>query len=142
MQCLASKTDIDRLESKLDRLFDKDAMQDKRLDNAMICLNCQKEIPGNKSIGTAHRNHCPYCLFSKHLDFKIPGDRKSGCLGLMKPVGLTFKRDGEIMLVHKCQKCGHISKNRIAGDDDVQEILKIEDSAEIRTALFGKPKYS
>lgn len=109
------------------------------MDN-FICLNCQKEIPDNKLIGTANRNHCPFCLWSRHVDLKIPGDRKSNCFGLMKPISLAFKKDGEIMIVHECQKCSLISKNRIAGDDDPKEILKIEDSEEIRTALFGKSK--
>lgn len=104
----------------------------------MICLNCKKEIINNNLIGTANRNHCPFCLYSLHVDLKIPGDRKSNCLGLMKPVGLAFKKDGEIMIMHKCQKCESLSKNRIAGDDDPKAILKIEDSEEIRIALFGK----
>lgn len=43
----------------------------------------------------------------------------------MKPLGLTSKKDGEIMLIHECEKCGKISANRIAGDDDAEEILKI-----------------
>lgn len=104
------------------------------------CSNCKKEITNNNFIGTANRNHCPFCLWSLHVDLEIPGDRKSNCQGLMKPAELTFKKDGEIMIVHKCLKCGSVSKNRIAGDDNSEEILKIEDSAEIRTALFGKPK--
>lgn len=104
----------------------------------MICLNCKKEITENKLIGTANRNHCPFCLWSLHVDLKIPGDRKSNCHGLMKPASLAFKKDGEIMIIHKCQKCGSISKNRLAGDDNPEEILKIEDSKEIREALFGK----
>lgn len=104
----------------------------------MICLNCRKEIKNSRYIGTKNRNHCPYCLYSKHLDLKIPGDRKSSCLGLMKPIGLTFKKDGEIMLIHKCLKCGEFAKNRIAGDDDPQKILEIEDSEKIREVLFGK----
>lgn len=102
------------------------------------CFNCGKEVTADKLIGTLNRNHCPFCLWSLHVDLKIPGDRKANCLGLMKPIDLTFKKDGEIMLVHRCQKCGYISKNRIAGDDDPQKILGVKDSAEIREVLFGK----
>lgn len=102
------------------------------------CVNCYKQISFSKNIGTANRNHCPFCLWSLHVDLKIPGDRKSNCHGLMKPTALAFKKDSEIMLVHECQKCGKVSINRIAGDDDPNEILKIEDSTEIRTTLFGK----
>ena len=54
---------------------------------------------------------------------------------MMEPIGLTFKhegwdkwgrqRQGEIMIVYKCQKCGKISINRIAGDDNSQAILAL-----------------
>lgn len=99
------------------------------------CLNCGKNVQENILIGTKNRNHCPYCLWSLHLDEKIPGDRESVCEGKMEPIGLTFKKEGvdkygkekegEIMIIHKCIKCGKISINRIAGDDNADEILKI-----------------
>lgn len=91
-----------------------------------LCLNCKKFVK-YKALGTRHRNHCPFCLFSKHLDFR-PGDRSSVCAGAMEPICLTFKaegegRTGEIMVVHSCKKCGTVGKNRIAGDDDPEIIL-------------------
>jgi len=53
----------------------------------------------------------------------------------MRPVGLTFKhagvdkygkaRQGELMLVHICDKCERVNINRIAADDSEEEILKI-----------------
>lgn len=44
----------------------------------------------------------------------------------MEPIGLTFKNDtGELMLVHLCKICGKISINRIAGDDNKEEVMKI-----------------
>lgn len=98
------------------------------------CSHCKK-IVNEVATGTHHRNHCPYCLWSLHVDKSVSGDRKSNCKGLMEPVGLTFKKEridkygkkkqGEIMLVHQCQKCGEISINRIAGDDDPQKILNV-----------------
>lgn len=36
----------------------------------------------------------------------------------MKPIGVVRRDDGEMLVVHQCQGCGHISKNRVAGDDD------------------------
>lgn len=134
------------------------------MDN-FICLNCQKEISGNKLIGTVNRNHCPFCLYSLHVDLKTPGDRKSSCHGLMKPVGLTFKHEGkdkwgkekqgELMLVHQCTGCHKISINRIAGDDDPNTTLEVltksqsledpqiklltnADLPEIKKQLYGK----
>lgn len=66
--------------------------------------------------GTHHRNHCPHCLYSVHVDNSI-GDRKAKCRGLMKAVAKTTKKDGEEVLIHLCIVCGEIRKNRVAGDD-------------------------
>lgn len=123
-----------------------------------ICKNCNREVDED-ALGTEHRNHCPYCLHSVHLDEKNPGDRLSVCKGLMEPVGLRFKNElgevGELMIVHECESCGMISKNRIAGDDELEEILEVfkkgmsgeskidllgvDDEKEVLTQLFGKP---
>lgn len=99
------------------------------------CLNCGKEVSLDNLIGTQNRNHCPFCLFSKHVDLNIPGDRKAECQEKMEPVGLTFKKEGldkygkekqgEIMLIHFCPKDQKISINRIAGDDDTEIILRV-----------------
>jgi hypothetical protein len=98
------------------------------------CFNCGQEIPVNQYMGTANRNHCPHCLWSKHVD-QNPGDRKSDCHCSMEPIGLTFKqegldkygnlRQGELMVIHRCLKDDKISINRIAADDDPEKILEV-----------------
>ena len=88
-----------------------------------ICQNCSKKVPLDAP-GTRHRNHCPYCLYSLHVDKKV-GDRASSCEGVMEPIGKTFKKDGEEMVVHRCQKCSVTSKNRIAGDDSFERVEKL-----------------
>ncbi len=103
--------------------------------NNFLCLNCHKFVSLGENIGTVNRNHCPYCLWSKHVDKDIPGDRKALCQNLMKPIGLIFKyegqdkwgklKEGELMLVHQCLSCDKISINRIAGDDIPEEIIQI-----------------
>lgn len=84
--------------------------------------------------GVVNRNHCPYCLHSRHLDLFEAGDRLSACKDLMVPVGLTMKKSrdkyanqsqGELMLVHVCKGCEQISINRIAADDDPEKILEL-----------------
>jgi len=88
------------------------------------CVHCKAEIP-TAAPGTTHRNHCPLCLWSRHVDESI-GDRKSKCLSSMEPMGLVFKNTGAvIMVVHKCLGCGKISKNRIAADDNSFVILTL-----------------
>jgi len=99
------------------------------------CLNCGKDVKEGGFIGTKNRNHCPYCLWSLHLDQEISGDRKALCKRKMEPIGLTFKKEGvdkygkekegEIMIIHKCTKCGKVSINRIAGDDHEKEIFNL-----------------
>ena len=94
--------------------------------NSFICDNCHKEVITNGNIGTHQRNHCPFCLYSKHVD-TVPGDRKADCHGLMKPIGLSFKQEGqgkigELILIHQCANCKKISINRLAGDDDITAI--------------------
>lgn len=83
--------------------------------------------------GVNHRNHCPYCLWSRHLDLYSAGDRLSACKAPMQPLALTAKRSrnkyarghGELMLVHLCTDCGNITINRIAADDDAGTLLEV-----------------
>ena len=84
-------------------------------DGAFICQHCQQVVPG-AAPGTAHRNHCPWCLWSLHVDLR-PGDRRCGCRGLMEPIAVWVRREGEWAIVHRCRKCGAMRTNRIAGDD-------------------------
>jgi len=91
--------------------------------NSFICKHCKKEVL-YKAPGTRHRNHCPFCLHSFHVDKQV-GDRRSACWGLMVPVGKIYKKDGEEVLVHECVKCGFIRKNRIAGDDSWELVEKL-----------------
>ena len=87
--------------------------------------------------GVNNRNHCPYCLWSSHLDLYTAGDRLSACKAPMQPVALTFKRSrnkyspgrGELMLVHLCTDCGNVSINRVAADDDEQTLLEVFDAS-------------
>ncbi len=86
-------------------------------NEAFICENCGKSISPLKN-GSC-RNHCPYCFFSKHVD-EIPGDRESECKGLMKPIGYEYNSKKGYIIIHKCQKCGKIMKNKTSFDDPNQ----------------------
>lgn len=93
------------------------------MKNSFTCKNCGKEV-SLEAFGTRNRNHCPFCLFSLHVDNE-PGDRTSICQGLMPATAKIYKPDGEEVLVHTCQKCGMTRKNRVAGDDSYEEIAKL-----------------
>ncbi len=62
------------------------------------------------------RNHCPQCLFSLHVDV-FPGDRASVCGGLLEPVAVEYSGKKGWIIVHRCQKCGFVGKNKAALDD-------------------------
>jgi hypothetical protein len=112
------------------------------------CGHCLNLISANFVLaGVKNRNHCPICLWSKHVDSQEAGDRLAACKGLMKPIGLTLKKTrkkygpgtGELMLVHECSDCGKLSINRIAADDDVERIFEIFNaSKEIDTAVKAR----
>ncbi|MBW7875304.1 MAG: RNHCP domain-containing protein [Candidatus Cloacimonetes bacterium] len=70
------------------------------------------------------RNHCPSCLYSRHLDIN-PGDRSSDCGGLMPAVKAIIKQMDQVTLIHRCNQCGIEKSNRSAPDDDFEKILEI-----------------
>jgi RNHCP domain len=75
--------------------------------------------------GTRHRNHCPSCLWSRHVDDDVPGDRAADCAGAMEPIGVSVRGDGEWALVHRCAGCGAVRLNRIAGDDNPLVLMRL-----------------
>ena len=106
-------------------------LNDDSQEEGFICCHCQTIVESTPYMGTAHRNHCNRCLWSRHAD-TAPGDRASNCKGCMKPIGITFKRNGrgrtrkgDIMLIHQCTGCGEVNINRIAGDDCPAAILDV-----------------
>lgn len=87
------------------------------------CRHCGRAVDGD-ACGTAHRNHCPWCLWSVHVDDR-PGDRQACCGGTMEPIAVWAKRDGEWAIVHRCTACGTLRTNRIAGDDSTWGLLAL-----------------
>ncbi len=75
------------------------------------CKNCKTEVKGD-----GYTNHCPKCLWSRHVDVS-PGDRQEKCCGMMKPVDVVGK-NGKFFLVHKCILCNHEVKNGVSKNDD------------------------
>ena len=105
-----------------------------RDSTAFICDHCGRGVPGTAP-GTRHRNHCPHCLWSSHVDMR-PGDRLSGCRGLMEPISISVQPDGEWSLVHRCRECGILRCNRIAGDD-AELVLVSRDDREMETKILA-----
>lgn len=113
-----------------------------------ICKHCKLPVSSALFLSGVHnRNHCPYCLWSRHLDLYAAGDRLSACKSLMQPIGLTLKITrkrygsvlGELMLIHVCIECQSISINRIAADDDFWTVLAVfDDTSGVEATLRAK----
>ena len=97
-----------------------DSKRFKVIDEPFKCEVCDKEV---KSLGYSSRDHCPYCLSSKHVDIN-PGDRLEVCRGILIPVAIEKFKD-TYKIIYKCEKCGKIRKNIMAKDDDFDMILTI-----------------
>jgi hypothetical protein len=100
---------------------DKHKSTGKGAEKQFICRYCRRTV-NIEAPGTSHRNHCPWCLRSVHLDKRV-GDRSSFCNGIMEPIAVSVRRNGEWMLIHRCNECGELKANRIAGDDNEAALL-------------------
>ena len=77
-----------------------------------ICEHCGEAVKGS-----GYTNHCPKCLWSKHVD-KSPGDRAETCGGMMAPIKVEMEKD-EFILSNKCIVCGYIKRNKASKKDDL-----------------------
>ena len=89
-------------------------------DEEFICENCNKNVT---KLVKSSRDHCPFCLYSKHVDIN-PGDRLNNCKGLLKPISIE-KFKNKFKIVYKCEKCNEIHKNIIADDDNMDLIIEL-----------------
>lgn len=94
----------------------------KKTTENFVCEYCGKEVEGN-----GYTNHCPQCLYSKHVDI-FPGDRAQKCGGLMKPIGIE-KKGKEYTILHKCIKCGFEKPNKAVPEDSFDMIVQISAEA-------------
>lgn len=90
------------------------------VDENFICENCNKPV---EKLNYTARDHCPYCLYSKHVDIN-PGDRANACHGLLKPIDIE-KFKSTYKIIYRCEKCGEIHKNIVASDDDISVLIEI-----------------
>ena len=92
-------------------------------DNGFICRNCGETV---KPLGYTSRDHCPYCLYSIHIDV-VPGDRANTCLGTLKPISVETNPKKGYVIVYQCDKCNEIKRNKAAEDDDFNVLLDISE---------------
>lgn len=75
-------------------------------------------------IGDGYTNHCPKCLWCKHVDIN-PGDRANDCCGLMEPYRIEGTTGKAYTVLHKCLKCGAQKPNKIRDVDDIDAVLAV-----------------
>lgn len=83
------------------------------------CENC-----GHRITGTGYTNHCPECLWSKHVDVN-PGDRAESCDSLMRPVDL-YQEGQNWVVTHQCERCDFIRRNKITSQDNFDQVIELE----------------
>jgi len=84
---------------------------------AFTCMHCGQHVDELKH--GSYRNHCPHCLWSKHVDRDGPGDRLSSCGAGMMPTALDQRSKKGWMIIHTCTACGKNIPNVAAPDDDL-----------------------
>ena len=89
-------------------------------DEEFICENCGEQV---LPLGYTARDHCPHCLYSKHVDI-MPGDRQNPCKGLLKPIGIEKFKD-TYKILYKCNSCNEPHKNIMAKDDNMELIIEL-----------------
>jgi len=90
------------------------------IDEEFICEKCNRKV---EKLKYSARDHCPFCLYSKHVDIN-PGDRLNSCMGLLKPIDIEKFKD-TYKIIYCCEKCHKTHKNIIANDDDINMIIKL-----------------
>lgn len=90
----------------------------KKTKEDFVCEKCGVAVRGD-----GYTNHCPACLWSKHVDV-FPGDRSEQCAGMMKPVSVERKGDGYV-ITHKCERCGAEKVNKMSPHDNFDAVLAI-----------------
>lgn len=128
------------------RMYEKGYYKKHPCTESFVCKNCGRlVVPAGA--GSEHRNHCPNCLCSMHVDNE-PGDRAADCGSIMEPVAVWVRKNGEWAIIHGCKRCGALSSNRVAADDNPMKLMSIAmkplcsppfplDRIEEMTALMG-----
>ena len=92
------------------KAFEKGYYKTHACSDTFICKVCGRTVVPENA-GSGHRNHCPNCLASLHLDIE-PGDRESDCGGIMEPIAVWVRS-------------GALSSNRVAADDNPMKLMSI-----------------
>jgi predicted Zn-ribbon and HTH transcriptional regulator len=82
------------------------------------CGHCGVEV-----LGDGYTNHCPKCLWSRHVDVH-PGDRAETCGGMMRPIA-GMKKGEDYFITHQCEKCGFERNKKLEKEDDFDAFVSL-----------------
>lgn len=105
------------------RQYEKGYYKTHACKDTFNCKACGRQVFPAED-GSKHRNHCPNCLSSLHVDIE-PGDRESDCGGIMEAVAVWVRKGGEWAIIHRCRRCGELVSNRVASDDNPMKLMSI-----------------
>lgn len=83
------------------------------------CEHCGALVKGD-----GYTNHCPKCLWSKHVDVN-PGDRAATCGGMMEPVSVEGSSGSQYRICHRCIICGHEKINDANSGDSADALVAL-----------------
>lgn len=93
------------------------------INEGFVCEQCGRKVP---PVTRTCRNHCSFCLYSKHVDEFTPGDRESMCGGLMRPLRVEYDGKKGTVIIFRCEKCHKEGRNKAADDDHLDILLSPE----------------
>ena len=105
------------------KTFEKGYYKTHACSEPFVCKLCGRTVLP-EGAGVNHRNHCPNCLTSMHLDIE-PGDREADCGGLMDAIAVWVRKNGDWAVIHRCRRCGALSSNGIAADDNPMKLMSM-----------------
>ena len=105
------------------KLFEKGYYKNHPCNDIFTCRVCGRQVVP-AGAGSDHRTHCTNGLTSLHVDIE-PGDRQSDCGGIMDAVAVWVRKGGEWAVIHRCRRCGALSSNRAAADDNPMKLMSI-----------------
>lgn len=91
--------DLPNESGKQRKTFEKGYYKTHRCNDTFSCRVCDRLVFPTPT-GGDHRNHCPNCLSSLHVD-QEPGDRAADCGGIMDPIGVWVRKKEEWAVIHR-----------------------------------------
>lgn len=84
-----------------------------------MCEKCRAKV-----VGTGYTNHCPKCLWSKHVDV-APGDRAAECGGMMQPIAVEGATGKGYTILQRCERCRFERRNAVQAEDNMDAVLTL-----------------